>query len=377
MKIWKAAGVTLLLAVLLIASGCSHKGGQMSSLESQVDEQERSIASLEESISLKESELDQYKSQLESEKMKSHSMSMERPMERSMASGDLFPPNAKTGECFTRVYAPASYKTVTERVLKRGASEKMELIPAKYEFVEERVLVSEATQRLEVIPAEYGIKDERVLVKEASSRLEHIPAQYDWEENRMLVKEAHTTWKKGRGPIEKVDNSTGEIMCLVELPAQYRTVRKKVMVSPPRTRTIEIPAQYNAVQKRVVVKPAFTKTIEIPAAYKAVRVRKMMSPPSERKIEIPAEYSTVTRTVLTREGEMEWRRILCETNMTQDMISKLQIGLQKAGFNPGEIDGVLGYQTQKALGRFQRENGLAEGGVTYKSLEKLGVMPAQ
>ena len=373
MKIWKTVAVSLLLAVLLIASGCAHKGKHVSGLENRVDEQERSIASLEESNRMKQAELDQYSTRFESERMKGHDM----PMAKPMASSDLFPPNAKAGECFTRVYAPASYKTVTERVLKRGASEKMEVIPATYEFVDERVLVSETTHRLEVIPAEYGIKEERVLVREASSRLEQIPAQYDWEENRMLVKEAHTTWKKGRGPIEKVDNSTGEIMCLVELPAQYRTVRKKVMVSPPKTRTIEIPAQYNTVQKQVVVKPAHTRTIEIPASYKTVRVRKLVTPPIEKKFEIPAEYSTVTRTVLTREGEMEWRRILCETNMTQDMISRLQTGLKKAGYDPGKIDGVLGYETQRALGRYQREHGLAEGGVTYRSLEKLGVMPTQ
>ena len=373
MKIWKTVAVSLLLAVLLIASGCAHKGKQMSGLENRVDEQERSIVSLEESNRMKQAELDQYKIHFASEKMKGHSM----PMAKPMASSGLFPPNAKTGECFTRVYVPADYKTVSERVLKRGASETMEVIPAKYEFVEERVLVQEATERLEVIPAEYGIKEERVLVKEASARLEQIPAKYDWEEDRMLVKEAHTTWKKGRGPVEKVDNSTGEIMCLVELPAQYKVVRKKVMVSPPSTRTIEIPAEYRAVQKQVVVRPAHARTIEIPAAYKTVRVRKMVTPPMEKKIEIPAEYTTVTRTVVEREGDMAWRRILCETNMTQDMISRLQEGLKKAGYDPGNIDGVLGFQTQRALGRYQREHGLAEGGVTYKSLEKLGIMPSQ
>lgn len=115
-------------------------------------------------------------------------------------------------------------------------------------------------------------------------------------------------WKKGRGPVEKVDHSTGEIMCLVEVPASYKTVKKTVMVNPPGTRTIDIPAEYKTVKKRVMVEP-----------------------PQERTISIPAEY------------------------------------------DPGPVDGILGRQTSAALKSYQQDNRMAEGGLTYETVKKLGI----
>ena len=70
---------------------------------------------------------------------------------------------------------------------------------------------------------------------------------------------------------------------------------------------------------------------------------------------------------------MEWRRILCETNTTPGIISRVQQALLNAGHNPGPIDGVIGWRTNAAIKSFQREHGLATGGLTYKTIEKLGV----
>ena len=104
-----------------------------------------------------------------------------------------------------------------------------------------------------------------------------VPAQYEMQQERVLVKEAHTVWKKGRGPIEKIDHATGEIMCLVEVPASYKTVSKRVMVSPPTTKELFIPAEYKTIKKRVMVEPPKERRVEIPAEYKTVKVRKILT----------------------------------------------------------------------------------------------------
>jgi hypothetical protein len=78
----------------------------------------------------------------------------------------------------------------------------------------------------------------RVTTREASERVETIPAKYEEVEEKVLVEEAHSVWQKGRGLIEKVDNTTGEIMCLVEVPASYKTVRKQVVVKPATVREL-------------------------------------------------------------------------------------------------------------------------------------------
>jgi hypothetical protein len=207
--------------------------------------------------------------------------------------------------------------------------------------------------------------------------MEEIPAKYEWVEEKVLVKPAHTVWKKGRGPIERIDHATGEIMCLVEVPATYKTVKKKVMSNPPGTREVKVPAEYQTVKRKALVKPATTRKIEIPAEYKTVKVRKLVSPPQERRIAIPAEYQTLTKTEQNTDGRMEWRRILCETNVTPQIVSNIQTALLKAGHNPGPVDGILGPQTNAAVAAYQKEKGLATGGLTYRTMESLGIKAGQ
>jgi hypothetical protein len=291
----------------------------------------------------------------------------------SSSEGSLFPPNAKSGECWARVFVEPAYRTTTEQVLKHGASERLEIIPAKYQWVEEKVLVKEASERMEIIPAEYGWAEEKVLVSPASKKLVEVPARYEMQEEKVLVKAAHTTWKKGRGPIEKIDNTTGEIMCLVEVPAVYNTVKKRVMVSPPATKEMFIPAEYKTIKKRVMLKPPRERRIAIPAEYNIVKARKLVSPAQERRIPIAAEYQTVTRTEKISDGHMEWRRILCETNVTSDIIKRVQLNLRSTGHDPGRIDGVIGSHTEAALKSYQRSNNLGVGGLTYETLKHMGI----
>ena len=287
----------------------------------------------------------------------------------------LLPPEARAGECFARVFVPPTYQSQTEKILKAEASERIEIDAAQYSWVEEKVLVKEESERVEVIPATYKTTTEKVLVSPESERLETVPAVYDTVTEKVLVKPAYTTWKKGRGPIEKVDNATGEIMCLVEVPAEYKTVTKRVLVTPAQTRVVKIPAEYETVTKRVVDTPATTRKVKIPSVYDTIKVRKIVTPAKEKRIEIPAVYQTVSKTVKTGEGRMEWRPILCETNTTPDIVSRLQTALATKGFDPGQIDGVLGPDTMSAVSAFQRTNNLVTGQLTLETVEALGVRP--
>ena len=290
----------------------------------------------------------------------------------SGSTADL-PPNAQPGHCYARVFVPATYQTKTERVLDTAESERIEVTPATYDTVEERVLVREASERIEVVPATYKTVEERIMVTEASERLISVPAVYGTEEERILVRPAYTTWKKGRGPVEKIDEATGEIMCLVEVPAEYKTVSKRVLQTPATTRVEKIPATYKTVTRQVVDKPATTRAVKIPAEYRTVKVRKLASPAKENRVTIPATYQTVTKRELVGEGKLDWREILCETNTTPGVIQRLQQALRGKGYNPGNIDGVLGPDTMQAITAYQRANNLESGQLTMKTLDALKV----
>lgn len=204
------------------------------------------------------------------------------PSPASAPSVPDLPPNAKPGECYAKV-----------------------LIPAVTRFESEDVLVKPEHEELVRI----------------------IPARYEIETEQVLVKPARQFWKKGEGPIQRVDEATGEILCLVEEPAVYKTVEKRTLVEPER--------------------------------------------PEYRTV--PAQYETVTREVVVEQERLAWQRILCQTNVTPRIIVKLQSALAQAGYSPGNIDGQLGTQTLDAMSKYQRDKGLASRGLTYETIESLGI----
>ncbi|MEM7466846.1 MAG: peptidoglycan-binding domain-containing protein, partial [Pseudomonadota bacterium] len=296
-------------------------------------------------------------------------------METTGVDAPLLPPEAKPGECYARVFVAPKYATRTEEVLKTAASSRIETTPATFEWVEERVLVKEATSRLEVVPATYGWETEEILVKPASSKLVPVPAVYETQTERLLVKPEHTVWKKGTnsGSITRIDDTTGEIMCLVTVPAEYRTVSKRVMVSAATTKEVGIPAEYKTVKRKVQKTAPTTRTVEIPAEYKTVKVRKMVNPAGSRTIDIPATYQTVTKREQVADGYLEWRSILCDTNATPAVVRSLQTALTREGIYQGPIDGIIGSATAAAVRTYQQRNGLATGGITMATLKKLNV----
>lgn len=189
------------------------------------------------------------------------------------------PPKARPGECWARVWVAPQFKTVSERVVVKEATEQLEIIPAKYEFVEERVCV-----------------------KDASKRLIEVPAEFSQSEITVKTEDAHTDWEVTssdlcRLPENEKNNLNGDkkmtksVFCLVEYPAQHETIQRKCQVRPPQVREEIIPAQYETVRREKLVSPATT-----------------------RKTCIPAEYETVNKSVKVCDGRFAWQRVVCEVD---------------------------------------------------------------
>lgn len=284
-----------------------------------------------------------------------------------------YPPNAQPGKCYTKVLIPAKYEMQTEQVLAKEASENITVVPAKYKMVTKKLLVKEASEKLVAIPATYKTVTEKVLVKEASQRLQKIPATYGTTSQKILIKEAHTTWKKGCSDSTQNRGKECDVLCLVNVPAQYRTVTKRVLKTPATTKVIPIPATYKTVSRKVLDQPASTKVIPIPAVYKTVKVRELAVPATVKKTVIPEAYQTVSKKVKVSDSALKWEETACKTNMTQVNIKSVQRALQKAGINPGPIDGIFGWRTRAALEKYQRANTLASGALTKETLKSLGL----
>ncbi|HZP87199.1 MAG TPA: peptidoglycan-binding domain-containing protein, partial [Burkholderiales bacterium] len=185
---------------------------------------------------------------------------------------------------------------------------------------------------------------------------------YETVTERVLVKPAVWAWKKAsegaRSDITRVDPSTGEVLCLVEVPAQYETITKQVVKTPATTREREIPPVYKTVERQVLKTPATTREVQVPAEYTTVKVQKMVEPAREQRVAVPAQYETVQRTVLASPAKEEWRQVLCEVNSTPENIRALQDALRAAGYDPGPSTGELNAATMRALRQYQAARNL-------------------
>lgn len=246
------------------------------------------------------------------------------------ADADL-PPDPKVGECYARVYVPAQFVSETEQVLSKSAAERLEVIPAAYDTVTEQIMVKPATTRLVEVPAVYGTEEETI-----------------------QTAAARTEWKRGPcDPKRQIANATGECLCLVEIPAQYKTVRRTVMTQPPTTREVVVPAEYKTI----------TRTVEVRAA-------------AERRIPIAAEYQTVSRQVKVSDPLMKWQIIDCKYGSpVLDSATTLQLQriLADKGYDPGPIDGIFGPLTRNALQNFQEANNLPHEGLGSNTRTALGM----
>lgn len=284
------------------------------------------------------------------------------------------PTGAKPGRCYARITVPGEFLTVTDKMLTKQAGTKVEVIPARYETVSEQVMIERGSVQIKAIPAKYRTVTERVMIEPARKYLVHVPAQFEVTLEQVMVTPATTTWKKGTGPLQRVDESTGEILCLVETPAQYQTVSKRVLKSAATTREVESPPTYETIERREIVTPAKTVMVDIPAKYKTVQVTKLVMPEYQKSTPIPARFQTVSKRIKVTEDRMEWQEILCETNMTQSKASNIQRALAHAGFSPGPIDGIIGKQTMGAVNDFQKANNLTVARyLTVDTLTALGL----
>jgi len=297
------------------------------------------------------------------------------------------PPNAEPGRCYARVLMPELTETITETVLVKPEATEIRLVPAEFETYTEEILVKEETIEFVTIPATYTTVTEEVMVQPEYTETVVVPAEFETYTEEVLVRPSYVTWKPGSGLFGRADAparaglgstdssvATGELLCRVEVPAQYDTVTRTRLVAPERTEVRTIPARYETVTREVVATPARIEERVVPAVYETVEKRRQVAPAREEVVTIPAQYETVERREVVGGGGLEWREVLCDTNASAAKIREVQAALTDAGY-PTLIDGQFGPSTLRAMETFQIDRGLAVGYLTVDTVTALGVDP--
>ncbi len=307
--------------------------------------------------------------------------------------------------------------------------------------IERRVLVSEAYEALDVAEATFEELSLPVEIAPAHARLVEIPATWTAVQRKVVVEPATTAWVRGEGPVQRIDEATGEIMCRIDVPAKHEVLNGAAVENPPMVTSIaqeatlknvdvsrlaadarelrspvaarfdvlelpaandvegeylwlvggarplesahertgravcrtEVPGLTVTWERETLVTPGRFERETVPAETIVLPVQELVADASSRAVPVPAETVTLTRRTKLSDAHVAWRPVLCRTNVTPDVVRRLQIALEGAGHSPNGIDGLLGPGTRGAVEAYQTERGLPTGGLTLETLESLGV----
>ena len=282
------------------------------------------------------------------------------------------PLNAQPGKCYVKCLIPDQYETVTEEVVLKESTFRIEVIPAVYDTIEEQVLEKEAYMVLTLQPAVFETILEEILVKETSIEYVYHPPVFETISEKVMTKPSSIQWEW-----ENSANCHGsqpcKIYCLVETPAEYETRTRQVLQKSASVEEIVVPAEYKTIEKAVVRTPSKIVETIIPAVYRTVQKVVVKTPASTQRIEMPAEYSTVSTRKLVRQGGFtDWVEVLCEAKVTSAKVAEIQQALKAKGYDVGAVDNVLGTKTKQALIQYQRESGLPIGNLNIETMRSLG-----
>ena len=263
-----------------------------------------------------------------------------------------YPPNAQPGQCFAKVLVPEQTESFTEQVLISPEKTVVRVVPGACGFEDKTVVVREPSTQLITIPATFRTVTETVVVKPGGSHTESIPPVYETVTEQVLVREGYTVWRpgstvagynggansyggngpgymapppsayagSGAAPNPAYGNlptkvlATGEVLCLVQVPPEYKTITKQVLKVPGRTVDVPYPPETTVVSRQVVDVPAHVEKREIPGETKILKV-KVCTPDQTQSQTIPPEYKTVTKIKTISPSKFEWKTVDCKTDV--------------------------------------------------------------
>lgn len=289
-------------------------------------------------------------------------------------------PVARPGQCFARVTIPEVTEDYTEDRIVTPEHTEVRDVPARYEVVDTQVLVSEPTTEYVVVPGIYRTVTETRLVSAERVEPVVVPAVLEDYTERVMVRPAYVTWKPGTGLLGRAatvnaaatNGGAGELLCRIEVPAQYAMVRRSRIAKPEYTTTRTIPAVTRQVALQQLVTPARLEARLVPAVYRTQKDRRLVTPATTETVVVPDVHRVEKLRRIVAPARTEWREVLCGTNASKAKLAEVQRALSARGFATA-TDGVFGPQTLQSMEAFQRANHLAVGYLTVETANALGV----
>ena len=225
------------------------------------------------------------------------------------------PTYAEPGQCYQRVRIDAVYDTIAETIVTQDRYEEYDVRDARLEAVTRDYVSREAGMRYVVTEPVYETRTEQVLVRPAYTEYDVVPAVHDTVTERVLVREARMVWRRGHVPGARAvrhDPETGDVWCLIEEPAEYRTITRNVVVRLAELREVTVPAEYATIEREVLVQEATVREVPIAQERSSYSAHVLASAARVDSRVIEGREVTVDRYELVSGERYEWRVVDCD-----------------------------------------------------------------
>lgn len=230
-----------------------------------------------------------------------------------MTAQDL-PTNPEPGKCYVRCTTPDVYGNETMTVVTKPAYKVLKTIPATYKTVTERVLVKEEGKKLTVVPAKWGTETVTYVSKEGANTLRIVPASFKPSSETIEIKPAYAQWELGSPAPDCASGNPDDCRywCYKGYPAEYTTVSTQLVANDASTQKTAIAPKNASYTKRVMVEPAKVVEEVIPAVYETITRTVLDKDAYTVEETVPAVTKTITKEVLkTKGGLTTWKEVEC------------------------------------------------------------------
>lgn len=232
----------------------------------------------------------------------------------AVAFGQDLPANPEPGKCYVRCKTPEVWKNEDVTIEIAPAYKKIVTYPATYKTITERVLVKEADKKLVVVPSVWETRTETYVGKEDANQLRVVKATFGSDARVIETKAASAKWEMSeKAPdCESSDPNDCRYWCYKPIPAQFVTVPQTTLDKDASTVSSKVPGYEKTYTKRVMVKGPTTREIEVPAVYSTIKKIVLVKDAYKEEVTVPAKYKTVTKEVLVNKGGLTtWKEVEC------------------------------------------------------------------
>ncbi|WP_440881789.1 OmpA family protein [Tenacibaculum sp. C7A-26P2] len=233
----------------------------------------------------------------------------------TMSFAQDLPSNPEPGKCYVRCKTPEVWKNEEVKLEVSPAYKKIVTYPATFKTVTEKVLVKEASKRLEIVPAVWKNETVSYTSKEDTYNLKASPASFAPDSETIETRPASARWEMSeKAPdCESSDPNDCRYWCYKPVPASYQTIKITKLSNDASTRKIPVSGAKKTYNKRVMVSPPTVKEIAIPAEYKTITKTVVDTEARQEEVTVPAKYKTISKEVLVSKGGLtSWKEVECK-----------------------------------------------------------------